>query len=227
MPKRAAVQNEAPTAETEEPPRRPAILFVVISCILIALILFGSLFYVRWHRDKVAQENSYNGFDFTLLEQGSSLWVTHLTVKGQPYVVPFYYHPRDTESVLMEQGITDRFFTRPPSVIYLTFHPDGSAEEVIAGVEISRLLGYKYDLFNIETHGALQFRPDSSAERIILTCANATRETAILFFERGDKDYIYADEKNPWCIHLQYTSANESIRVADRFAYGLVRIMPG
>ncbi len=163
--------------------------------------------------------------------QGSSpLWVTEIVSHGQPYYIPFYYHPRELQNVVLERNVTDRFVdpSQRPKLIYITFSPDAGSYPVVGGVEISRITGFRYDLLNIETHSALKSAVNTTgAEQMVVTCANATQDTAVLSFDEGDKDLIYQDLQDPWCIHLEYMGENDSIMVADRFAYGLLRIMSG
>lgn len=217
--------------EAKPDPRaeRRALLFVIGVALLIILIFGGWIGYTRWHTLSVIEKNRYNGFDFTEMKEGNStIWVTRIEANGQPYVIPFYYHPRETESVVLEERITDRFQSKtPPKVIFLTFDPKSGTYPVIGGVEISRVTGYRYKLFNIETRSALQQPTGSGAEQLILTCANATQQAAILSFDFGDKNIVYRDQQNPWCIHLEYRTPEDAVRVADRFVYGLLRIMPG
>jgi len=204
-------------------------IWLIIFILVIIVILVVPLVYHSWQSAHVLQENKYNGFDFIEESRGElTLWVTQLAVGGQTYNIPFYHHPRETESVVMQQGITDRFLSENgrPSLIYITIPPDGGSYPVVGGVEISRLTGFKYGLLNIETKSALQHAvPD--VQTPVVTCADATNTTAVLSFEPGANNLILEDQANPNCIRLIYRDENSSILVADRFAYGLLRVMAG
>ena len=93
---------------------------------------------------------------------------------------------------------------------------------------MSRITGYKYGLLDIDTHGAVQTPlPGNATDMAVVTCDQATMATGVLFFSQARQNAIYADQQDPYCIHLDYTNATEAVRVADRFAYGLLRVMPG
>jgi hypothetical protein len=231
----APAQPASPDAEADSPEQaqlrtRRGLRFLILFAAVMVLVIVGGVIYLRWNAARVAAEYRYNGFDFSPVHQGSlTLWLTQIQSKGKAYSIPFYTHPRDAESVVLQQGVTD-WLVRPelrPDVLYLTFPVNAGSSVVIAGVEISRITGFRYDLLNIETHGALQQPAGNETNTAVITCANATRSVGVLSFEAGKNDIIYRDTGNPYCLHIQYVNASESIRVADRFAYGLLRIMPG
>ena len=227
----SAGESPALSAEDELRRARKGRLFVIIFAVAVILLLIGGLVYLHWSRAHTAAVNQYNGFDFTQVQDGKlMLWATRIEAGGQPYIIPFYYHPRDVEQVAFQQGLTERFLTLGlrPQRIYITFAEDAGSIPVIGGVEISRITGYQNDLVNIDTRGALQTSPSSNATNVeVVRCADATANVSVLSFDLGGNDSIYQDAQDPYCIHFEYTSPNESIRVADRFAYGLVGIMPG
>lgn len=211
------------------PQHSQGLIFILIIVAAI-VVVFGIFYYQHWSAEQTFEANTYNGFEFTKGgDESLTLWTTIISVKGKQFQVPFYYHPRETESVAMEPGITERFLRNEnlPDEIYLTFQPGEGNQVIIAGVEISRITGYKYDLINIETHPALQWQPEGKSEYPVFTCAQATPDVAVLSFEPGAYNDIYEDSDNPYCIHFNYINANESIRVADRFVYGLLSIMSG
>jgi hypothetical protein len=231
----AQARSASSDAEAESPEQvqlrtRRGLRFLILFAVVMVVIIVGGVFYLRWSAARVTAANRYNGFDFLPVHQGSLiLWTTRIEVNGQAYDIPFYIHPRDVESVLLQQGVTD-WLVRPelrPAVLYLTFPVNAGSSVVIAGVEISRITGYRYDLLNIETHGALQRPAGNGTNTAVITCADANLTVGVLSFEAGENNMIFRDTRDPYCLHIQYVNASESIRVADRFAYGLLRIMPG
>lgn len=203
-----------------------SILFLVLFALLIFGLIAGPLAYRRWKAEKTREANQYHGFQFDQLPAG--LWQTEIIAKGQPYTIKFHYHPRDTENVSLEEGIVRTFFykKRQPKEIYITLPPDGGSQPVVAAVDISKLTGERYNLLNIPTRSALQ-APSDLIDTPVITCADATNETSVFFFQQGPLDGIVRDQKNPFCIRFIYKNESESIRVADRFAYALLQIMPG
>jgi hypothetical protein len=226
----APPQNDAADAEQERKARRRAFIFVIVFIVLIIIVIVGIPYLNQWRAQRQAAKDAYNGFDFAQMREGSLLvWATNVQVHGQPYDLQFYNHPRDTENVSLEPGITNRFLgSARPKLIYLTFDKDQESIIVIAGVEISRITGEKAGILNIDTRGALKTAPPSNVSATaVVTCAEATPQIAVLSFDLGTQNAIFADSRNPDCIHLEFSSANESLRVADRFVYGLLKIMPG
>ena len=197
--------------------------------VLVFLLIASPLLYNKWKADKEIEEFRYNGFEFTKVEAGNlTLWYTLITVKDQTYRVPFYYHPTEVEDIVLESGLTTPFFyaETQPEVIHITLAPDEDARVAIAATQISSLTGDKYDLLNIETHGALHSQlPDAAFP--VITCADADNDTAVFFFQQWEENLIIKDEQHPGCIRFLYTDPEASIRVADRFAYGLLQSMPG
>jgi hypothetical protein len=223
-------QNDAADAEQERKARRRAIIFVIVFIVLIIIVIVGIPYLNRWRAQRQFAKDAYNGFSFVQMREGSQVvWATHVQVRSQPYDLQFYNHPRDTENVSLEPGITNRFLgSTRPKLIYMTFDKDQESIIVIAGVEISRITGEKAGILNIDTRGALKTAPPSNeSATAVITCTDATPQIAVLSFDLGEQDAIFEDSRNPDCIHVEFSSANESLRVADRFAYGLLRIMPG
>ncbi len=228
-----ATGNPSIDAGTDRSISRRSLLFVLGAILVIALLIVAPLLYQRWHADRRSDADRYNGFDFIPVREGNAtLWVTRIQVGSQPYDIPFYYHPRETESVVLEPGLTARFLDPRlrPKQVYLSLDPESRSVVVIAGVEVARILGYRYQLLNIDTRGAFFAPPVSEGaetEHVVMTCDDATAERVVILFDEGPYEMIFTDNENPSCIHLQYREENGSIRVADRFAYGLLRIMPG
>lgn len=217
-------------AETEEGQDAGSINWTtfIIAILALCAILFGVIILPSYFTHHSANSN-YNGFTFQQVKSGNLLlWQTEIVVGNQPYTIPFYYHPTETAEVAMSKGVTDWFISaKHPGLIYITLDPDAGSTVVIAGVEISRITGHQYNLLNIDTRSALKAPTTDGSEAPVKTCADATSTQAVLSFDAGNNDIIYPDEKNPYCIHLEYADSIEATRVADRFAYGLLRIMKG
>lgn len=210
----------AAPADAPEEPVKVWTFFVAFGIVL--LLIIGITVYNSYQRDRERAENQYNGFDFA--EAAGGLWVTRIEVGQQPYDIPFYYHPRETEEVIIDRTATDPILRGAPRQIYISVAPDAGAQVVVAGVEISRITGAKYNLLNIDTKGALSSPAPGKLDVPVVSCANATPDVVVVQFVEG-RDNLIARSQNPNCIILQYTDTNESVRVADRFAYMLLRIM--
>ncbi len=186
---------------------------------IILLLIVGITMWTRYSQVNDKAKNAYNGFDFTPAQGG--LWVTRIDVRKQPYDIPFYFHPRDTESVLVGANVTWPI-TRNPAQVIISIDPTEPSKVVVGGVEIGRILGTKYNMYNIPTSSALSKPSATKVDIPVLSCANATYDRVVIEFKKGPENAIAT---NGNCVVLQYTDANESVRVADRYAYMLLRIM--
>lgn len=213
--------SEEPSVEPEEKPGRVWPFFAAFG--LIILLIIGIVAYNDYQTTKLQQANQYNGFDFSQAEGG--LWVTRIQVGPQPYDIPFYYHPRDTLTVLIDPSSTDPLLKAAPKLVVISVDPDAGSTVVVGAVEVARIVGTKYNLLNYDVMSALSRPADSKVELPVFDCRNATDDVVVLQFIKGTKDVIIRSDKYPNCVLLQYADVNESIRVADRYAYMLLNIM--
>jgi len=215
--------KKAPSDEPKETSiGRNTVYFFVAMIILIGLLV-GYIWFKSHTAAKERELNRYNGFDFAQAEGG--LWVTEIQVGKQPYTVPFYHHPRDLEDVLFDRNALVPLQSAPREV-FISLEPDAGSQVVIAGVEISRITGNKYNFYNLNTKGALTRLPtDEPLDLPVINCYNATPDRVVIQFVPAKQNVIVRSEKNPSCILLNYQNATESIRVADKFAYMLLKIV--
>jgi hypothetical protein len=210
-------------AEDEAPQAGGAWKFFVAVAILCALVI-GYYAYSAWSAQREREASRYNGFDFAQSAEG--FWVTRIETHSQPYDIPFYYHPRETESVVVHAGVTDPVLRPKPSRIFISIDPDAGSTPVLGAVEIARITGYRYDLLNIPTSSALSRAAETKVDIPIINCNNvsliAPNTTVIQFVQDPAANAIVRDGP---CVILFYKDANESVRVADRYAYQLLRIM--
>jgi hypothetical protein len=220
---RSGMSGAAHADAPEEPKssRVGTIIFFVV-CGLVILGLVGLVWYNNQRAETAKTQYQYNGFDFK--ETTGGFWVTQVQARGQLYEIPFYFHPEETDFIPTDYDAVKPVYAAPTE-LYISLDPDAGATPVVAAAEISRLTGNKYNLFNIPTRGALS-RPDPTTEidLPIFDCRNATKERVIIQFVKGKMDAISLGS-NPNCIILQYTDGNESKRVADRYAYMLLKIV--
>jgi len=201
-------------------PRGVWAFFIAFGIVLLLIIVIVS--WNAYDRRTTADENRYNGFDFAQAE--GSLWVTRIEARGQPYNIPFYFHPRETEDIPVDSEATTPIYSKPAEV-YISVPPDAPSKIVVAGVEVARLLGTKYNLFNLNVHSALSSASDTKVDIPVYRCEDATPDRVIVQFVEGSKNAVARWTENPNCIVLQYTDVDESVRVADRFGYMLLKIM--
>ncbi|MBU0667232.1 MAG: hypothetical protein KKC26_07740 [Nanoarchaeota archaeon] len=144
--------------------------------------------------------------------------MTQLQIGIQPYDIPFHYHPKDLEDIVVEENIEDKIWAKPKQ-IFITMSPDVTPNEGIAAVEIAKLTGNRYKLFNIPTKSALT-KPNNLT--ISITCMDAKEDVVVINFKKNKQNIVYSSGN---CIHVEYVDSNESIRVASAFAYHILKIM--
>lgn len=193
----------------------------------IIIILFLAIIVIPQYLKKAEFEsNKYNGFDF--VEQDDGLWYTMVQKGVQPYWIPFYYHPKDLEDIPVDSNIKGKFFEMRDNngTIFITLDPDaGDNNVVIAGVEISRITGSRYDLLNVPTRSAFIKPPSSGSaetETPIVTCADSNNKTLVVWLTLSHSNIAYSYD---YCVRLEAKDYKEMIKVADRTMYQLLGIM--
>jgi len=215
------VKKKALGKSKEEQGPSSQTLWVCITLVVIVLICFlGYIYYVKEIKAKM---HRYNGFDFY---KGDLVWTTEIQIGEQPYTIPFYYHPKEVEDVLVEANVEKKVQRLNASDrLFITLDPDLESRAVVAAVELSRITGSRYRIYNVPTHGAL-IRPSSTSKadavNPIITCANANNQTVVVWLKLGDANVVHSKDN---CILLEGQSSEDLIRVTDRFVYRLMGIM--
>ncbi|MFA5796853.1 MAG: hypothetical protein WC916_02315 [Candidatus Woesearchaeota archaeon] len=212
---------------------------ITIGIIIGIILIMGAIFYsVKYTTDVLREKKlrdrllTYNGYTFSKGEDDK--WYTQMTIRNNTYVIPFYYNPKEAESVTVEGGdifllVKNYYMTNRNGKVYITLDPNGNASEIIvAGVEVSRILGNVYNIYNFNASVAMSepLRNRSlSLDYPLITCKNQSAKTMVVLLQinsTATQNRIYS-EKN--CIILESTNATEAIRVADAFSYRLLSII--
>jgi hypothetical protein len=213
--------GQEPTAEEK---KTGSLKFWILAAALI--IFFLALVYVpKILHGQEAENNRYNGFDF--YKAGDGFWYTVVQKGAQPYEIPFYYHPKELEDIVIEPGIKDKFFDMVENngTIFIVVDPDAESKAVIAGVEIAKITGRGYQLLNVPTYSAFSKEPTNmttNVETPILNCAAANNKTLVVGLVLTSRNVIYSQD---YCIRLEAASYDDMVRVADRMMYNLLGIM--
>lgn len=198
-------------------------IIAVVGVICVLGLVVGAGY---WYSS--SEMKPYNNFPF---EKDGQLWITQAQMNGQPYTLPFYYHPTDLEDIPAPKGVEQPLvragLESKNMTVFITLDPDLPSKAIVAGVEISRLTGSKYDILNLRTHGALTRapeNPDASAPRPIVTCSEASANGTMVIKMRLGQNNVISQRENG-CIVLEGETPEDLKSVADRFAYMILGIM--
>ncbi|MBN2459594.1 hypothetical protein JXB28_04890 [Candidatus Woesearchaeota archaeon] len=226
--KKIDAQSTKLTCQASEAPKGKPVStakFLII-CAVLAIVILGSVLIPRYLKNKEFEDNKYNNFEFVKTDDG--FWMTVVQKGVQSYRIPFYYHPRDLEDIGVERYLRAKFFEIKENggQIFITLDPDSTNNKiVIAGVEIARITGGKYDLLNVPTGSAFIKQPkEQSAETgtPIITCKNANNQTLVIWLTISDVNVISSEG---YCVILEAKTYEDLIRGADRLMYHLLGIM--
>jgi hypothetical protein len=221
----AKVTEKKEGKEKEKKPMSSTAKFMVF-CAVLVIIFLGLAIIPAQIRKASIEKYKYNNFEFVKQEDG--FWYTMIQRGSQPYWVPFYYHPAELEDIPVEPVLRGKFFEMRDNngSIYITLDPDSEDNRiVIAGVEISRITGSKYNLLNVPTSSAFIKPPSTSTAETgtpIVTCKQANNQTLVIWITLSDTNIAYSYD---YCVILEAKTYEDMIRVADRTMYHLLGIM--
>ena len=196
-------------------------VFVIVGIIIviIAAVVLISKFMPNTNTVK------YNNYTFEKFE--GNKWMTQQLIRNRVYNIPFYYNPTqvidipaDPNSVLTLR----QFGFNPNGIVYITVDPNESSKVVLAGVEYARILGTSYNIYNMNVKAALSkpYAENISVNSPVITCNNQSKDALIIYQVVSNKNLISVRGN---CIYLESINANESVRVADAFAFRLLSII--
>ena len=224
--KKQTANESAQSAQVDEISKNTKI---IMGTFLIILVAFGIIFTITRLIPKkddsilTSSNADYcleNGYCF--VKQGN-MWYTQLQPVGQQkiYNLELRYDPKSVQEVSMEESVVKTILSSQE--VYLTVDPNMTGQTVIAMIELGRIIGTKYNLFNIPTAGALTSSDEGN--QTIITCDDATQNSTVLWFKTGEETKIYKATSNPYCVIVQGTTEEDIMRAADRFVYQLVGIL--
>lgn len=220
------MRNVTPREERKDEEPKTSYWKAFVAIALLSVLLIGAGAYQSWKNQHTIEENRYNGFDFALAD--GDIWVTRIQGGAQLYDIPFYHHPRElTDIIVRDHDAADVLIlaNRTVKQVYISVDPDAGAQvAAIGGVEIAKITGERYQLLKVPTTGALSRKANTTADYPVLTCANATAQNVIIQFAQDPEANAIVRDGN--CVILFYKTPEDAVRVADRYAFMLLRIMP-
>jgi len=239
VPKKAAKKTsskkKAPSKKESAKPEgkkegTKAVWYLVGALVVIAAILvIGAWTSVDQDPGNDCDEE-YNNFCF--IEQ-NDLWSVRVMVNGQPYRVAVHHLPGELEDIPVDpqavetiQALSTMANQTGDGRLFITMNPEAPSGVAIAGVEIAKITGERYDIYDIPTRAGLTKRPESvSKDTPIVDCSSSGNETFVVYLREHDQNYVGVPEQYPQCIVIQGTDADEVVKSADRFLYALFGVM--
>ena len=197
------------------------ILFVIVAAIIIYVVVKQNSKIPQYYKsdNKVV----YNYFLFN--KDTDNLWYIDLTLNNKPYNIPFYYTPYDVLDIPSEPqtfNVINSFMkNNPKGKIYVSVDPYLDSKIIVSGIEINRMLGDRYGIFNFDVWTAIS-KPYNGTEYPVIDCRNATSKQLVVMIDVAGYNSINNDK---YCIKLNSINTNESIRVADAFSLRLLGIL--
>lgn len=230
-----SIKDETPADAASGSPetKRPSALPLIVAISLVVVIALALVLVPKYHERRQLQQDMYNNFPFKQWDDGS--WSVNVEVNGVPYTVLMHYHPTEVDTIPLSQQSVDVINALASMVsktgkgkLYITMNPDAPGGVAIAGVELAKVLGEKFNLYNIPTKAAFSMPKEGFGTMVpVITCADAVNDTVVIYIrEHNTTDLVDIPDGYPHCIVVQGTDANETIKAADRFVYGLFNVIP-
>jgi hypothetical protein len=197
--------------------------FLTVGIVVLALIILiaGAVFLKRHAQDK----DAYNHFKFS---KPGLFWETAIERDGMITFVPFYFHPRDLESIPIEPGVQNKIlnFTKNGTII-ITLDPNLNSTMVQAGVQISRLTGERYGVLGFTTRSAITNLPEgmNASQNLTVPIINCDQANETLLVIRLTVGTIQGIGSRGNCIIVEGRNEDEVLRAAEKLDYLLLGIM--
>ena len=193
----------------------------IIIFFLILLIAFTSFIFIR-ERSKIdAVVFDYNGFDVQRVDTSAvPMYKIKIFInQGQEaFFITMRNDPRAMEDITIEDNLKEKILKKE---LFITMEPNATGLSVIAGTEISKIIGSPF-LFNVPTHGALL--RDAGNNAPVRTCNDVNETTSIIQLQIGDENKIYSEGD---CVIVEANDELNLTKAADRLALTILGVMKG
>lgn len=199
--------------------------------IIAGIILILVVAYFIMNKTPKTPSNSVTYDNYVFTKGADNAWYVQLAIKGSPYNIPFYYNPTQIANVTIDDNVLSEFThyqrSNPGGDMYISIDPDSNSRVVIAGVEVARILGNRYNIFNFNVMSAFYKQSAtgnvSATGKSIIDCSNATNQTMVMMVVVDDENRVSAYNN---CIVMKSKNLNDSIMVADALAFKMLTITP-
>jgi len=220
--------SHAKTTEQNAVERKPVdgkkSLMTVLVIVGIIVVIMGAIFIISKYVSKDNTSVTYNKYVFQKFE--GNKWMTQQMIKGKLYEIPFYNNPTQVLDIPIDPASVDTirgFMLNRNGTVYVSIDPNESSKVVLAAVEYIRILGNVYNIYNLNVKSAFNVQPNQTTDYPIMTCADQSTNIIVIDQKVTGKNLISVKGN---CIIIEAINANESIRVADAYAFKLLSIIP-
>lgn len=194
---------------------------VVVALVLVAAVVGGVLAWYFWPEP----DYTYRAYPFTkdaCPGTDKPCYFAILEIEGQPYTIPFEHHPTEVESILFEYAVLDylRATRSQDNPLVIIGVPENAPASVgVAGAQLSRLLGKRYGVLNMEVVARTIGTGEDQVD-----CRHATLRQHVILFEQGSPSGVFV--KAPNCIAVRAETPEALLPVIDAYSYRLLGIIP-
>jgi len=204
------------------------LLILVLIGVIVAYVFFTSLPESK-QIDRYAdvlngietnESYMYNGLVFLY---NGFLWETVIRIDQDYLDIPIeaslatYYGPKEVADIPIYGPIEniDRVAT-----VYLSFSPDLDVTQVLAGVEVGKIVSKKFNLYNKDVFHAV-LTPYNGTYPVV-TCDNVTSSTMVIEFVLTNTTQIVQTGN---CLSIEGVTSEDLLRAADRYIFRLLNVM--
>jgi hypothetical protein len=216
----ASVKPERPPVNSKKSLITVLVIVGIVIIVLATVVLLSKYVFTNKNSDTVA----YNNYVFQKFE--GNKWMTQQMIKGQLYNIPFYYNPTEVLDIPIDPASINKirnlsYYSNV--MVYVSVDPNESSKVVLAGVEYVRILGKAYDIYNMNVTSAINKPANQTTEYPVITCKNQSINRLVIYQTISTKNLVSIKGN---CITIEASSVNETVRVADAFAFKLLNIIP-
>lgn len=215
--------------ETKSPKNKSEKSTIITLVVIAIVVVIGIATYFIFFGAKTSNNpNIVNYNNYIFQKSADNQWYTQMQIRNTPYNIGFHYNPFEVQNVTYDStyiayNIKTFQSRHPDGNVYITVDPDASSKLVVAGVEIAKILGKAYNIYNFNVSSSITRAPQGFAGTYpIITCSNATGDTMVVWMVVNKENRISMSNN---CVIVESISDNESSRVADALAFRLLDIM--
>jgi hypothetical protein len=227
-------RNRSVDTSSNEPISGIKFLIIIGAIILILIAIISVYLYIQaipepTIRDRYAdvlngietnESYMYNGLVFLY---NGFLWETVIKIEAAYLDVPIeaslatYYDPKNVKEIPVKGNLG---YIDGVTTVYLTFAPNLDSTQVLAGVEVGKIVSKKFNLYNKEVIHAVSAPYEGNFP--VITCANATADAMVIEFVISNHTRLVQESG---CLSIQGETSEDLLRAADRYIFRLLRVM--